>query len=243
MAHPPYQLWYWDKIPGRGEFVRLALEAGRIPYEERVRSPDAGADTGDEALMKDMVHERDDPPFAPPYLIAEGMTLAQTANILLFLGERHGLAPDDLPGRLWVHQLQLTLADLVSESHDVHHPVGMGLYYEDQQAEALRRADEFRRERIPKFLGYFERVLHQRGDWLSSRGRWSYADLSLFHVVQGLRFAFPRRLATLRPQYPLVVALHDRVAQLPELKPYFDSPRRLPFSDGIFRHYPELDAP
>lgn len=243
MALRPYEFWYWDKIPGRGEFVRLALEAGRIPYEERVRSPDAGADTGDEALMKDMAHERDDPPFAPPYLIAEGMTIAQTANILLFLGERHGLAPGNLQGRLWVHQLQLTLADWVSESHDVHHPVGMGLYYEDQKPEALRRADEFRRARIPKFLTYFERVLHQRGAWLSGAGNWSYADLSLFQVVQGLRFAFPRRLATLQPQYPLVMALHDRVQALPELRPYLDSPRRLAFSDGIFRHYPELDAP
>lgn len=243
MAPTPYQLWYWDNIPGRGEFVRLALEAGHIPYVERVRLPDAGADTGDEALVKDMAHERDDPPFAPPYLIAEGMTIAQTANILLFLGERHGLAPDDLPGRLWVHQLQLTVADLVSEAHDVHHPVGLGLYYEDQQPEAKRRADEFRRERIPKFLGYFERVLHQRGTWLSGRSHWSYADLSLFHAVQGLRFAFPRRLAALGAEYPLVMALHDHVQRLPELQAYLGSPRRLPFSNGIFRHYPELDRP
>lgn len=243
MPSTPYQLWYWDKIPGRGEFVRLALEAGRIPYEERVRSPDAGADTGDDALMKDMAHARDDPPFAPPYLTADGMTIAQTANILLFLGERHGLAPDDLPGRLWVHQLQLTLADLVAESHDVHHPVGMGLYYEDQKPEALRRAGEFRRDRIPKFLGYFERVLHQRGAWLSGRERWSYADLSLFQVVEGLRFAFPQRLATVAQDHPQVMALHERMAQLPELQAYLHSPRRLPFSEGIFRHYPELDQP
>lgn len=233
-----YDLWYWTGIPGRGEFVRLALEAGDIPYLEKARL----AHDKDQALLEDMEGDRDDPPFAPPYLVAEGVTIAQTANILLFLGEQHGLAPRDAVGRLWVHQLQLTIADLVSEAHDVHHPVGVGLYYEDQRQEAARRAKELRGERMPKFLSYFELVLKRRGRWLAGGKHWTYADLSLFHVVEGLRFAFPRRMAALAPTCPHVLALHDDVESLPELKHYLHSKRRLPFSDGIFRHYAELDG-
>lgn len=233
-----YDLWYWTGIPGRGEFVRLALEAANIPYLEKTRR----AHDKDQALVDDMALPRDDPPFAPPYLVADGVTIAQTANILLFLGDQHGLAPRDAAGRLWVHQLQLTIADLVSEAHDVHHPVGVGLYYEDQRPEALRRAAEFRQERMPKFLGYFERVLKRRGRWLAGGKHWTYADLSLFHVVEGLRFAFPRRMTALTPQLRHVLALHEDVQALPELAAYLGSQRRLPFSDGIFRHYPELDG-
>lgn len=231
-----YDLWYWDGIPGRGEFVRLALEAGKIPYRERARGKDAGT------LMKDLSARRDHPPFAPPYLVADGMTIAQTANILLFLGERHGLAPADTAGRLWVHQLQLTIADAVAEAHDVHHPIASGLYYEDQKGPARLRAKDFRENRMPKFLGYFEQVLQRNGPWLARGARWSYADLSLFQLVEGLRFAFPRRMARLEPGFPRLVAHRDAVAALPELADYFGSPRRLPFGEGIFRHYPELDA-
>lgn len=234
-----YELWYWDGIPGRGEYVRLALEAAGAPYIERVRQ----AQVGDECLVIDMARERADPPFAPPYLVVDGQTtIAQTANILLFLGERHGLAPDDTVGRHWAHQLQLTLADLVAEAHDVHHPVDASLYYEDQQPEARRRAQAFRESRIPKFMGYFERVLASRGPWLVDAGRWTYADLSLFHTVEGLRFAFPKRMKTVEAQCPRVVRLHGAVAALPALQTYLHSERRLPFANGIFRHYPELDA-
>ncbi|MGC4062518.1 MAG: glutathione S-transferase [Aquabacterium sp.] len=234
-----YELWYWDGIPGRGEYVRLALEAAGAPYTEKVRQPGVG----DDGLVGDMARDRDDPPFAPPYLVVDGQTtIAQTVNILLFLGERHGLAPDDTLGRLWTHQLQLTLADLVAEAHDVHHPVGVDLYYEDQKPEAKRRAKEFRDSRIPKFMAYFERVLAARGPWLVEAGRWSYADLSLFHTVEGLRFAFPKRMKTVEAQCPRVVRLHDAVAGLPALQAYLKSDRRLPFANGIFRHYPELDA-
>jgi len=233
-----YDLWYWDGLPGRGEFIRLALEAAGIPYRERARAK--GVD--DNALVKDMHSKRDHPPFAPPYLLADGMTLSQTANILLFLGERHGLAPEDPAGKYWVNQLQLTLADLVVEAHDVHHPIGSGLYYEDQKKEALRRSEDFREARMPKFLDYFEQILPEDRTWLAGEDRWSYADLSLFHVVAGLLFAFPRRMRKLAPRYPAVLALHQRVAQLPELQAYFSSDRRLPFKDGLFRHYPELDA-
>lgn len=234
-----YHLWYWDGLPGRGEFVRLALEAGGIDYRECARAPHAAAD----ALLSDMQTHRPHPPFAPPYLVADGMTISQTANILLFLGERHGLAPAEPAGKYWVNQLQLTLADLVTEAHDVHHPIAASLYYEDQKDEAARRAEDFRRIRMPKFLGYFETVLSRQGQWLAGEDRWSYADLSLFQVVEGLLFAFPRRMASLAADYPLVWSLHRRVAELPELQAYLSSKRRLPFGEGIFRHYPELDAP
>lgn len=234
-----YDLWYWTGIPGRGEFIRLPLEAGGIPYQEKAWQRD-----GDAILVQDMARERIDPPFAPPYVVTQdGLVISQTANILMYLGERHPqIAPCEVAGRHWVHQLQLILMDLVAESHDVHHPVGVELYYEDQRPEALRRATGFRAHRIPRFLDYFERVLAQRGQWLSGGPHWSYADLSLFHVVEGLRFAFPRRLAVLAPSYQRIWALRHAVEALPELQDYLHSERRLPFSDGLFRHYPELDG-
>ena len=233
-----YDLWYWDGIPGRGEFVRLALEAGGIPYRERARDP--GADEG--TLIEDMRSARKHPPFAPPYLVAGKMTLGQTANILLFLGEKHGLAPVSLEGRLWVNQLQLTIADMVAEAHDTHHPISASDYYEDQKEEAARRARVFREERIPKFLGYFERLLDGTDAWLAGGGKWTYVDLSLYHLVDGLLYAFPKRMATVAADYPNVFALHERVTALPELQAYFASGRRLPFGEGIFRRYRELDA-
>lgn len=233
-----YQLWYWDGIPGRGEFVRLALEAAQIPYRDCARESGDGA----RQLLDDMRLKRRCPPFAPPYLIAGDMVISQTANILLFLGERHGLAPADTEGRLWVNQLQLTIADMVVEAHDVHHPIASGMYYEEQKPESLRRAGDFRDARIPKFLSYFEDVLAQRDGWLVKGARWSYADLSLYQLMDGLLYAFPKRMATLMPDYPCLAGLHERVRALPELQDYFSSSRRLPFSDGMFRHYPELDA-
>lgn len=233
-----YDFWYWPSIPGRGEFVRLALEAGGIPYRDRAR------EDGAEAMMQDMGRYSKGMPFAPPYLAIDDQAIAQVANILLYLGERHELAPTAIRDRLWIHQVQLTIADIVAEAHDVHHPVGTGLYYDDQKAEAKRAAEGFREERIPKFLDHFEEALGLRpGDYLTD-DRWSYADLSLFQLMAGLRYAFPRRMETLAPRYPRLATLHDKVCALPELQDYFDSARRLTFNeDGIFRHYPELDAP
>lgn len=232
-----YDLWYWPSVPGRGEFVRLALEAKRIPYRDRARE-----EGGLAALTARLAEPAGTPPFAPPWLEADGMTIAQTAAILLFLGDRHGLAPADAAGRLWVHQLQLTIADMVGEAHDVHHPVDHYAYYEDQQPEAARAAAAFRDQRMPKFLHYFERVLAAAdGPWLAG-GQWSYADLSLFQLVAGLRFAFPKRMAAVARDCPKLLDLHERVAMLPALRDYLASERRLPFSNGIFRHYPELDA-
>jgi glutathione S-transferase len=231
-----YDLWYWAEIPGRGEFVRLTLEAAGIAYRDLAR------ELGSDAMMKDMVTRRSRP-FAPPYLVAGDLCIAQTANILRFLGERHGLGPADEAGRLLVHQIQLTIADLVEEIHGVHHPVDPGLYYHDQKPEALRAAEAFRTQRMPKYFGWFENLLADAGgDWLVG-DRWSNADLSLFHLVAGLDYALPRRTSALAPDMKRVRALHDRVHRLPELADYLASDRCLGFNeDGLFRHYPELDG-
>ena len=231
-----YDLYYWAEIPGRGEFVRLTLEAGGIAYRDMAR------EHGSDAMMKDMA-SRNPRPFAPPYLIAGDLCIAQTANILRFLTERHGLGPADEAGRLLVHQIQLTLADLVEEIHGVHHPVDPGAYYHDQQPESSRAASAFRAQRMPKYFAWFEHLLAGRGgDWLAA-DRWSCADLSLFHLVAGLDYAFPLRMAALAPDMERVRALHDRVHRLPELAEYLASDRCLGFNEeGLFRHYPELDG-
>lgn len=231
-----YDLWYWAEIPGRGEFVRLTLEAAGIAYRDMAREHGSGA------MMQDMASRRPRP-FAPPYLVAGDLCIAQTANILRFLTERHGLAPVDEAGRLLAHQIQLTIADLVEEIHGVHHPVDPGAYYHDQKKEALRAALAFRSHRMPKYLGWFESLLADGGgDWLAE-DRWSSADLSLFHIVAGLDYAFPLRMAALAPSIMRVRVLHDRTHRLPELAEYLASDRCLGFNeDGLFRHYPELDG-
>lgn len=241
-----YELYYWPSIQGRGEFVRLALEEAGAEYVDVARTPAEGGGRTDTLLdLMDGEGAVDRPPFAPPFLRAGRLVIGQTANILLFLGDRHGLAPRSEAGRLWVHQLQLTLADLVTEAHDVHHPVGGNFYYEDQKDEAKRRATDFRDSRMPKFLDYFERVLARNaaGDSYLAGARRSYADLSLFQVAAGLKYAFPRATAGLEKTWPRIAALHDRIAERPRIRAYLESDRRLPFNeDGIFRHYPELDG-
>jgi len=235
-----YELYYWPTIQGRGEFARLALEEAGADYVDVARR---GGKRGVPAMMKLLDGPRiERPPFAPPFLKAGELLIAQTANILLFLGARHGLAPKNEAGRLWVHQLQLTIADLVAEAHDVHHPIGSGLYYEDQKREAKRAAESFIAERIPKYLGYFETVLERgRGSYLAG-ARLSYADLSLFQIVEGLRYAFPHTMKRREKKIPSVIALRNRVAARPRLAAYLASDARIPFNEsGIFRHYPELD--
>jgi len=236
-----YELYYWDGIQGRGEFVRLALEEAGADYVDVART--AGGQ-GEMLRLLDG-EEVEHPPFAPPFLRAGKLLIGQTANILLSLGPRHDLAPTDEAGRLWAHQLQLTIADFVDEAHDTHHPIASSLYYEDQRNEALARAADFRRSRMPKYLGYFERVLahnNSRGGHLVG-ARLSYPDLSLYQTVAGLRYAFPRAMAELEPNYPRVVALHNWVAARPRIAIYLASNRRIPFNQhGIFRHYPELDG-
>ena len=232
-----YRLWYWPDIQGRGEFVRLALEAGGIAYQDCAR------EQGAEALMANLDGLAGRGAFAPPYLETDDGVVSQVANILAYLGEKHDIAPSGLADRQWLNAIQLTIADLVVEAHNVHHPVAMMDYYEDQKPEAARAAAQFREQRLPKFLGYFEAALAANpGDWLIGE-RWSYGDTSLFQIVAGLRYMFPKRMTAIESGYPKLIALHDRVADLDGIKAYLASDRRIAFNtQGIFRHYSELDA-
>lgn len=240
-----YELYYWPGIQGRGEFIRLALEEAGADYIDVARLPgrDGGGIQALNRFLEDPSVKR--PPFAPPFLKAGRLVIGQSANILQFLGPRLGLVPEDDASRLWAHQLQLTIADLVLESHDIHHPIAGALYYEDQKAEARRRAPHFTGERIPKYLDYFEAVLTRNGGgkgYMVGRAL-SYLDLSIFQLVAGLRYAFPKRMAKLASKYPGLVALYERVAARPNVAAYLASERRIPFNQhGIFRHYPELDG-
>jgi glutathione S-transferase len=233
-----YELYYWPTIQGRGEYVRLALEEAGADYVDAARK-----ERGMAAMMRTMEVRGRTPPFAPPFLKAGKLVIGQTANILFYLGSRHGLAPKAEAGRLWVHQLQLTIADFVLEVHDTHHPLGPSLYYEDQRSEAKKRTAEFWKERVPKFLGYFEALLEESGGAFVTGRRLTYVDLSLFQIVEGLRYAFPKRTKAFEHQIPGLVGLHDRVASRPNIKAYLSSGRRIAFNeDGMFRHYAELDA-
>ncbi|QRM29390.1 glutathione S-transferase [Microvirga sp. VF16] len=234
----PYELYYWPTIQGRGEFVRLALEEAGADYVDVARQPKGTA------AMARLMGSAERPPFAPPFLKDGETIVGQTAAILLYLGARHGLAPKDPEGGLWTHQIQLTIGDFVTEAHDTHHPVGADLYYEDQKEEALRRSEEFRGSRIPKFLNWFETILtrNPEGGHLVGRAL-TYADLSLFQVIEGLTYAFPKATRRTLKGAPHVAALHDAVAERPRIKAYLASPRRIPFNEeGIFRRYPELDG-
>jgi glutathione S-transferase len=240
-----YELYYWPTIQGRGEFIRLALEEAQVPYRDVARGKG-----GVEQLMKKMA-AGPTPPFAPPFLVAGEQTIAQVANILLFLGAAHGLAPRSGAGRLWVNQLQLTIADMVAEVHDTHHPIAVSKTYEQQSKEAKQRAAAFVGERIPKFLDYFEGVLAPRGQqrsqqrgkqgWLVGSKR-SYADLSLFQLLEGLQYAFPKAMARELGPRTRLAQLRAQVAALPNIAAYLASKRRIPFNEeGIFRHYGALD--
>src|ERR1700751_3585351 len=236
-----YELYYWDGIQGRGESVRLALEEAGADDVDVAREP------GGEGAMLRLLdgEEVEHPPFAPPFLRAGKLLIGQTANILFYLGPRHDLAPTAEAGRLWAHQLQLTIADLVDEVHDTHHPIASSLYYEDQRPEAKRRTTDFLQSRAPKYLGYFEKVLARNkvGDGHLVGAKLTYPDLSLFQVVAGLRYAFPRAMARLEPKNPRVLALRGRGAARAGIAAFLASERRIPFNEhGIFRHYPELDS-
>jgi len=241
-----YELHYWPGIQGRGEFVRLALEASGAPYVDVARgAEDAGL--GLPAMLqclqdRHLAH----PPFAPPFLKDGDIVVGQTAVILQYLAPALKLVGRSEQARIWTQQIQLTIADLVAEAHDTHHPVDSGLYYEDQRPEALRRAAAFCHVRLPKFLQWFESIVvrNPAGSRQLVGGKLSYADLSLFQLIEGLRYAFPNAAAQALAKTPNIVALHDRVAELPRVSAYLRSERRLPFNEqGIFRNYPELDLP
>ncbi len=233
-----YQLFYWPGIQGRGEFVRLALEDAAAAYDDVARQ---GRGMSQMTAMMDGRGEKR-PPFAPPFLKAGRLVIAQVAEILFYLGPRLKLSPADEAGRLWLHQLQLTVTDFVKEIHDTHHPLGGEFYYEDAKPQAKRYAENFLGNRAPKYLGYFETVLERSGGpWLLGR-KFTYMDLSVFQLIEGLRYAFPKATTRLARDVPGLVGVGDRVAKRPNVKAYLESERRIPFNeDGIFRHYPELD--
>jgi len=238
-----YELYYWDGIQGRGEFVRLALEEAQADYVDVARQSGRGMGTG---AMLELMKSKHEPhiPFAPPFLKDGELIVSHVANILFYLGPKLGLAPDDEKLRYVANGLQLTIADLVAEVHDTHHPIATSLYYEDQKEAAKARSQAFIVERIPKFLGYFEQVLqqNQRGSRHIVGDTLSYVDLSLFQVIEGLRYAFPKAMRAHATNFPGLTALHDAVAKRPNIAAYLRSERRLAFNEeGIFRHYPELD--
>ena len=232
-----YQLYYWPGIQGRGEFVRLALEDADASYDDVARKSG-----GMDKMMAMMNGREKRPPFAPPFLKAGKLVIAQVAEILFFLGPKLKLAPRAEADRLWLHQLQLTVTDFVKEIHDTHHPLGGEFYYEDAKPEAKRYSANFLKERAPKYLGYFETVIEKSKGPYALGANVSYIDLSLFQLIEGLRYAFPNAMKRIERGVPRVVAAHDKVAERERIKKYLKSPRRIPFNEsGIFRHYPELD--
>ncbi|MGX9786888.1 glutathione S-transferase [Janthinobacterium lividum] len=240
-----YELYYWPTIQGRGEFIRLALEEAGADYRDIARLPERKGQ-GVPAMLACL--DGDSMPqaaYAPPVLRDGDVLIGQTTNILLYLGRRLGLAPRTESGRLWLNQLQLTMADWLTEVHDTHHPLSMNQYYEEQRQAAMLRSADFRETRLPKFLSYFTQVLlnnRSRGQYLVG-ARLTYGDLSLFQMLAGLRYAFPQAMACLAPEYPALSDLHDAVAARPNIARYLKSKRRIPFNEeGIFRHYPELDG-
>jgi glutathione S-transferase len=242
-ARARYELFYWPMIQGRGEFVRLALEDADASYTDVARTK-----VGMSELAKLLAEHGGGlaAPFAPPFLRSGKLLVAQTAAILHYLGPRLGLVSVDDKSQYAALQYQLTIADLVSEVHDVHHPIAAGKYYEEQKPEAKAYAEQFIAERMPKFLGYFEAVLgkQSRSRRAYVMGRHSYVDLSLFQVYEGLQYAFPNAFGRIAKRLPLLAALHERVASRPRLAEYLGSSRRIAFNTmGIFRHYPELDEP
>jgi glutathione S-transferase len=236
----PYEFYYWPHVQGRGEYVRLALEEAGAAYIDVARTK------GPEVLKDVLAGRYENPPFAPPFLRNGKRLIGQTTNILLYLGERHGLAPAGSAGRLWTNQIQLTIADFSLEAHDTHHPLGPRLAFQEQRREGMKRADWFRQERLERFLGWFETVLSQnpKGPKHLVGARLTYADISLFQTVAGLRYAFPKAMRRVEAKYPRLIALHDLVAARPRIAAYLASERRVGFHEraGLFRHHEELDG-
>jgi glutathione S-transferase len=231
-----YELYYWTGIQGRGEFVRLALEDAGADYIDVARK------RGDKAIMNYLRDAQEGAlPFAPPFLKAGRMVIAQTGTILAYLGPHLGLVPGGAAAEIYAQQLQQTICDVVLEAHDTHHPISADQYYEEQRTPARKRAKVFREERLPKFLDYFESVI-TRGNGRQALSRHSYVDLSLFQLVSGLDYAFPNAMRRMRGRMPRLRSLVERVADRPNIAAYLQSSRRIAFNEqGIFRHYKALD--
>ena len=240
-----YEFCYWPGIQGRGEFVRLALEQAGAAYVDVARGTeeDGQGVAAMRAVLADDAFTT--PPFAPPFLKAGDGIVKHVAAILLFLGDRHDIVPKNVAHRLWAHQLQLSVTDFVQEIHDAHRPIANALYYEEQKSESARRTEHFLSARVPKYLGFVEAAIARNpanSEFVIGDAP-SYPDLSFFQLVAGLRYAFPKAMARIEPDYPKIAALHDTIAALPRIAAYLSSDRRIPFNEhGVFRHYPELDA-
>ena len=231
-----YQLFYWPMIPGRGEFVRLFMEAAELEYE------DVAATQGADALVEDLHSREGLRPFAPPYLVDEDVVIGQTALILLYLSDKEGLGSGDLATDLKLMQLQMDIADCVEEVHATHHPVSAGLYYADQMEAAYDKAQDFRANRIPKYLIHFDNALATNGGPFMMGDQWTHVDTSLFQLMEGLDFAFPNYMQTMKGSWANLEALQRAVPEIEGIEAYLASERRMDFNeDGIFRHYEELD--
>jgi len=248
----PYELIYWPGLPGRGEHIRLAFEEAGATYTDTAHQKDGMQCVLAQIDTKNLGCPINPPPLAPPILKHGDLLINQTPNILLYLGPRLGLVPSadedgDGDAVYRINELTLTALDgLSNEVHDCHHPIATGLYYEDQKPEAKRKSEDYIKNRLPKFLGYFERVLKgeasKGGKWLYG-GKLTYADLVLFQCLDGVTHAFPNAMGRLKKEgeYKGVFELHEAVKNRPKIKEYLASDRRQKYGMGIYRHYPELD--
>ncbi|MEM1414031.1 MAG: glutathione S-transferase [Myxococcota bacterium] len=241
MKDDGYELYYWPTLPGRGEMVRLVLEAAGVPYRDVAR--ENGGDLDVVLAARKGALGGATRPFAPPILKHGELVLAQTAVLVDYLGRRHGLVPEDEAERERVRMLVLTWLDVLGEAHDTHHPLGVSFPYEDQLPEARKAAAHFREQRLAGWLRHFDSVVEENGgEWHVGQAM-STADLVGFQVLEGLAYAFPRAFAPLLAERALLRALRERVAMAPRVAAYLASDRRLPMDEtGIFRRYPELDA-
>lgn len=277
-THPQYELLYHPGIPGRGEFVRLAFEAAGVPYKDVANEDKNGYSTVQKICMNKSNESADSNPpvFSPPALRVPGagkdgeaLIISQTPNILLYLGDRIGMVPEgDESAKYYTNQLTLTVLDLNNEVHDTHHPLAVAEYYENQKDSAQHKAKDVRENRFPKFFSYFTRTLEGNregggdGKYLVGN-QLTYADTSVWQVIDGCFFAFPKEMEARKKEFPeLLGTFYDNIKNEKGLKEYLASDRRLPYSMGIFRqvapfltslgdllilhvlnrrHYPELD--
>lgn len=229
------------------------FEATKTPYTDVANedSKDGYAEVQRVCMNGDSLEsdEGNPPVFSPPALRvkhdgrAKPLIISQTPNILIYLGDKLGLVGEG-DDKFWIQQLALTALDLNNEVHDTHHPIAVMQYYKDQKEESLKKAKDVRETRIPKFLSYFERTLK----WNATAGKHkylvgdglTYADTTVWQVLDGLSFAFPRELEARKKEFPeLLTTFYESIKE--ELMEYLNSSRRLKYSDGVFRYYPELD--
>ena len=185
-------------------------------------------------------------PFAPPFLRDGGVIVSHAAAILLYPGRADRTRANRRRTGAYGRTRYRAITDIVAEVYNSHHPIDADKWFHEQKDAAIARAAVFRRDRMPKYsFGWFERLLAANPAGVDHLvgGFVTYADLSLFQLVEGLRFAFPLASERTLARLPRVTALHKAMAERPRLKAYLASERRVPFKEtGIFRRYPELDG-